>query len=1217
MKRANNKIKDFVEPQVFDEVQNYAVDLPRALAAYRFTDATSDLLVRWLDTLADMPRNRGAARALAGLRGVGKSHTLAAFAALAAFPDLRSSINDSYVATRARRLLSRQYTIVRVERGSRETLVEEIAVALSGAFGGDEAKWVRERPSHMLAIAAQMTDAPLVMLIDTAFGHARVKRDDGPMLSELATATQGISAFIALALDDDIAGADGPNAALVGTYQIDYLDPEHLYRIADLHLFRKNEQARAALHELYMGLRGAMPGFNWSEPRFVSVYPVHPLVADIAPAVRMYAPTFAFLPFAAAAGALAVNHPALSLIVLDVVFDRAQYELRKSADLYDAFIAYEHLEKEVITQFPVMQRLQARLVLKGLFILSLDGRGTTARELSAAMLLYDERQPQAALERIEETLARFAQFAHAGSLSRSEEGAEARYRFQITASANFDKALEEAATRTSGVGEEIGELMRVVARSRFEDWPLVDFESAQGTAFNVLWRGSYRRGRISWHERASGTLSEKKDEGSAFEHPAAHHDWELIACAPEIADGDTTGSGASKRSSNSNPLALSAEEQNLLSNRACVVWQPAPLSAKDLKVLRRLIALRTDAELLASFDEATRAAERTHAAIAERIWTRIYVDEGTLFFGSTQRAFTDEARAVSTLAGALAPMLDEMMAVRYRQHPAFTETLDEALTARLVCDLFGGANQSERGVQELAQKFALPLGLVSLRGDLYTLEAGDQALRPMWVREVLALTDAANGEVVPIQAVNSKLSAEPYGLQREAQRLVLAALVAGRRIEFITSTGDRISRRTLDLSLKWEDIVGVARAATLVHSAEELTDWAMLLTGNEALTTIARPESREAVRASLSDWLSGWREQNLLHEFDSLPDESLTTRAWGLARDVRKSFESAAETIETVLTDTISLEEGLQRITDAFADSIETFAQRVEQLKMLTAFTSRITQREEARAYLASSEPTTLDDIESARRELMAIIADAHTLFDDAATERFDLLWGEFRARYTEHYANQHERSVGASADHRAIDILLRSNEWREFEALSQLSIVNDRYWTEADTLLDHAHRMRCELPVRQLLMERPTCYCLFRLSQQSSPTRMAQSLEDTMQRGRDAHRRTLALWSKHLAHALYALKDEEAHMDTAERARTLFESLAEGTMPVTLSPADVELIERTLQRMAAPALRVSLPTDGLLTRGELDARLRQWLDDLPGYPALVEIVHEGESNAA
>jgi hypothetical protein len=77
MKRPQDKIKDLVEPQVFDEVQNVAADPARALAAYRFTDATSDLIARWIDALADLPRGHGTARALAGARGVGKSHALA------------------------------------------------------------------------------------------------------------------------------------------------------------------------------------------------------------------------------------------------------------------------------------------------------------------------------------------------------------------------------------------------------------------------------------------------------------------------------------------------------------------------------------------------------------------------------------------------------------------------------------------------------------------------------------------------------------------------------------------------------------------------------------------------------------------------------------------------------------------------------------------------------------------------------------------------------------------------------------------------------------------------------------------------------------------------------------------------------------------------------------------------------------------------------------
>ncbi|MEJ7577618.1 MAG: hypothetical protein WKF74_11510, partial [Pyrinomonadaceae bacterium] len=165
MKRAQGKIKDFVELGQYDELRNAAADPRRALAAYRFTDVTSDLLARWLDALADLPRGRGAARALAGVRGVGKSHFLAAFGALAAYPELRSTVVDAHVATSARRLMARRAQVARVERGTAETLEEELAAALSNLLNTDDAsaQAALQDPKSALALAAsRLHDAPLV-----------------------------------------------------------------------------------------------------------------------------------------------------------------------------------------------------------------------------------------------------------------------------------------------------------------------------------------------------------------------------------------------------------------------------------------------------------------------------------------------------------------------------------------------------------------------------------------------------------------------------------------------------------------------------------------------------------------------------------------------------------------------------------------------------------------------------------------------------------------------------------------------------------------------------------------------------------------------------------------------------------------------------------------------------------------------------------------------
>jgi hypothetical protein len=1184
MKRPPEKVKDFIEPQAFDDLPDFSVDPARALAAYRFTDATSDLLARWLDALANLPRGSGTARALAGLRGVGKSHTLTVFSAIAAFPSLRATVADAHVAASARRLQGRRYVAVRVERGTRPTLAEEIAAALSATFGGDETQWGTD-PAAMLAIAASRAgDATLVLVVDTKFGRAaRVGRDDGPVLGEMTSAAQHASIFIALALDDDIAGADGVNVAIAGAYQIDYLDPEHLYRVADLYIMQKRAQARAALHDIYMRLRASVPGFNWSEPRFAAVYPVHPLVADVAAAVRLYVPSFAFLPFAAAATARALTRPALSLVVLDEVFDRVEQDLRKAEDLQEAFAAYDQLATQVIPQLPVMQRLQAKLVLKGLLILSLDGRGATARELCAAMLFYDETGSQMAHQRAEQMLASFADAAPRNALPRSVDAGETRYRFNIGAAAGFDAALAEKVAALPISDAVITSLLSRSARIHFADWPFTDDPARGRTAeLPIKWRGTERYGHLRWVDQS--TLANLTASGTTEDEHL--FDWQVAVLAPGVTFDNS-------------PLAPGS-----------AIWQPAPLTEQERDVLRRLAALRADATLLARFGETARAAESLHAAHAERIWARIYIDDGEFITHLGRASFTAAARGTRQLTEALGHALAPVMTARYREHPIFAEALGESEVTHLIGALFSGANMGEPGLQRMIQIFAAPLGLAAMRGSVCTFDIGDEILSRGWTKEVMMLAEAASGGVVPIEEVYSRLRREPYGLLREAQHLIIAALVAQRRLEIVTADGARIGRSALHGPINWGTITGLCRSTVILHSAEELTEWARRLTRQASLPAIADPAAREAVRAALIEWLKTWRAQDLARRADNLPDEVLTTRVAELAAAVKKSFGAAAEAIEAAVSENVSLEEALQRVADAFNDSPEIFARRAEQLGALADFTGELPEWLRARDYLAMAEPTAIPAIEEARRELLEMLDDIHSIFDASLRERFKALWREFKAAYVDHYVAAHDRAMSEASDRRALDRATSSDQWREFEMISLgISLVNRRYWEEAKRLLERAQRARCELPVRQLLAERPFCNCSFRLTHAISYESVSLELEDLVNRGMAAYRRTLALWSKHLARALEAVADESAGPE-AEVARRLAAGFAEGVIPAHLTSTEIQLIEPALQATVLPPVRVQLPTIsyGLMTREELRARLEQWLEELPEHPALLEI---------
>jgi hypothetical protein len=108
----------------------------------------------------------------------------------------------------------------------------------------------------------------------------------------------------------------------------------------------------------------------------------------------------------------------------------------------------------------------------------------------------------------------------------------------------------------------------------------------------------------------------------------------------------------------------------------------------------------------------------------------------------------------------------------------------------------------------------------------------------------------------------------------------------------------------------------------------------------------------------------------------------------------------------------------------------------------------------------------------------------------------------------------------------------------------------------------------------------------------------------------------TISTWGSSLAQALIAIGEKHGDDETRSKALRLATALKEGSEEY--SPGDIELIEEALNSGGVPPLRVELPADlgGLLTREELRARLKQWVDGLPDQPALVDFRGRGPEGA-
>ncbi|MBK7393510.1 MAG: hypothetical protein IPI64_09470 [Chloracidobacterium sp.] len=1036
MKRVEEKVKDIVEVRSFAKVSDFAADPAQTLASYHFTDITAALMAKWLDAIVNVRADRGAAVALAGFRGVGKSHFLASLAAIASQPELRNQMSDQFVAASAERLSRRHNPVAFVRRGSQSTLLEELRMAIAPITGDGD---LSNSLNDLLLKAAEKTkDMPLVLLIDTALGReSRVSRDDGPILSEIAEAAKALGIFVGLALDDDIAGADGANLAITKSFTIDYLDQEHLYKIVDSHIFSKQGRSLPLLHEIYKHYASVLPGFRWSEQRFTSLYPLHPATLEIAPLIRLYLQDFALLGFAAEAGVKILGRPANSLIGLDEVFDAVENRLRHVSDLDEAFAAFDRADHDIIGKSPVTQRLQAKLILKGLFMLSLDGQGTTADEIAAAMLIFND-DGQAGID-IPHLLNMLAE-AMPESFERVErEGNASRYCFKLGGKEDIDGVIGEAAGEVTT--DDIALVLLRQASEKFSDLNITD--SGQVTTNCVVeWRGAVRHGDIVWN------LS-----GADVEFVKGRSDWTMVAGFDAGNDGQHIG------------------------------WRLGNLTEDDLETIRRVCVLQKDADLREQFKDKLAAVAPIQSLAIEKIWQRVFLAESRLIVDGTEHPLTDEARSSHTLSQLFTIMLAPVFDAQFPEHPEFSHVLGVKEAARLIGQFFASSAQQSGELQRLAATFAMPLGLVESSEDQYVPVPAESLMQLPFVRAAFDGVNISNEAVVTLDDLASRMGAAPFGLTREAQHLVLAALVAQRQLEFVTSSGNRINQRSLDLQIIWDDIAGVAKPFVEVYSSERLRDWAIRVTGNHQIKSLDKSEDRLMVIDTLTGWLANWREARFLEEFEALPDESLNSSIWRTAANLKKTFGALADNIDALVQNNIQLDQCLHNITDLFSDSDAEFDKKKNDLIVLRYFTQGAALRDEVLKYLALCETTADEEVEQLRLMLLDKIGPTYFTADPSVKAEIEELWRDFKAAFADHYVEKHDAVMNSRPVADKMKEVLRSDKWSAFESFSDLDWFDSHFAAGAKKLVRNLRNSECKEDVRELLATKPFCTCSFSLA--------------------------------------------------------------------------------------------------------------------------------------
>jgi hypothetical protein len=804
----------------------------------------------------------------------------------------------------------------------------------------------------------------------------------------------------------------------------------------------------------------------------------------------------------------------------------------------------------VVGKIPILRRLQAKLILKALLILSLDGQGTTAGEISASMLIFDEEDPEKARSIVDDLISKFAEELPEDIQINAEDGRETRYGFRVSSKDNLNQALADAIAKVPR--DVVPKVLRRLFQERFTDSTFssgTDQTRKDWMDSHLEWRGGSRRGRILWVEDDSGDLQP---------HAASQDllmDWEvLIDVRTSTHDNFPPASGVSR-----------------------VLWKPAELRPDEIETILRYYVLSTQSDLREEFSEQIRASLHSHAVRVGKIAYRLFLEDSKLVIDGFDYNCTEEARGAQSLSELFSTMLEPLFETRYPEHPVFSQRLSMTEVATLISDLYNGSRRNLPEVQQLARSYALPMGLVTEVDGLLEPQSDEVLVGLPAAAEVLGrVASMKNGDAVSLKEIYDALRQEPRGLVREAQHLLLTALVAQRQIDFVTGKGDRINQRSLDLKIIWDDIVGIAKPAGPAFSAKKLARWAVLVSGAANLKSLDDEASRTTLTSALQTWHSEWTRGRVLKRFNELPDDILNASIWNLASRCSKTLVAMAENIKSALDGAISLEECINRIADIFSDSEEQFQRAQSELVVIDSFIKGAPTRSQILSYLSGCEITDNDEIEETREQLYHLVDVSYRNPSDASNREMGYLWIKFQRDFADHFAARHDAVMRSHSLHAGYNEIMRSDEWWEFENLTRIPMFASLIGGEIAEMRRRLEEIDCGFPVREALDARPFCKCSFGLGSEKDWEKLPERLSNSIRQNLALFRRTVTEKRESTLPLLEEFRAKSTDTIAAAAASILVDSIKRGEDLPRFTPIQLQVLQLALGTAsnAAPASR-------------------------------------------
>jgi len=1242
-------IKDYVEFRKVDYLPSVSTsNFHDCLRTFLPTDGLIELTHRVLDAIArkigehNQSQQEPTSILLTGGNGVGKSHLLSViFNLINQKGTPPQGLNDPRVQSNIATLREIGPLCIWIDLSEQTgtPLAELVLAKIHGEYQRQFNKQVID-PSvipgidtikaHELITFNIAAERPILLIVDGLSRRAQ-HRDlqqlnaDIEFLSFMGYSSKSAGFFLIVAAHEDFFSPKSPlgidNVLMAQTlenFKIEWIDRANIREIILRHIFRKNPRQQRDVKKLHAFIKSKLPNFPYSENDFCDAYPFHPLIFELAEKLKNRVHSFSLLDFVSSIYPKVASHRAVSLVTIESVFDRFEYELKTSPQCQRLYAIYQKLAEQAVPRLQDRYRLWGKMLLKATLLFTLADRSPSVRDLADALLLFEDTEGLS-YNTVGMLLNQMERAVEQG-FTTTDDRLDRTYRLgSADMREELNRYLTGIAAQIVDADPRLAEMLPEVGSEIFPDWPLGrDFSKTKpntAAVLKVFWRGTERPGITLPSERFL----------SPSTHPAAEPPEPILISRylpsllePFSVEPAEVPSSSTNEDSQSQPeieWLLWLEPINLPPRTQTgaalkpteVRWLPAQPSSEESDLLKRALALRlTERSASNDYTAADLQAlrEELKSGLAN-LFRELYLFRGKILTGSRTQSLNQghlECRSFRSFVSYLfKPNFDQL----YSLHPDFGgEQLTESLVLRINRDLFAGQDPTNQEVQRLAAKFALPLGLTSQTAGLFELNL--TLTPPIFLTLLMQHLETLDASERPTQSLYPILHRSPFGLAPICLQLILAALVADGHIElFDPDSNTSISRENSGSMESLRDFAYFKRIPSHKdYPLEILTQWCRLVTGRQELSDISTSRGREAALAALTEWLRNWVQLGIPRRIESLPNELLTTQVWRKLTWTKQRFEKVAEIIELVAQKETTLIQGMGKIIDLFSENVGLLEKASRDLVELSHFTHWMEHFLAARKYLLAAERTGDPDTEGARQRLICLLESPHELVNADQRTEFDAIFREFSERFTDYYATQHNQCVGPMGRFEQLVELEGSRDIRNLQILSALPLGDSSYLECLDEWIADFRDHQCMLPVRDLLQERPSCQCSFKLSHPFDLTRIIEDLRSFLQLGISHHKQILTHYRAAIESRL--VQDDGTPAKNGETIRAL---IGEGSLPeLTQEVIDQvnSYLDRHLheERLVSPLPAIA-PT-GSFTKRELQTRIQQWLDSLSDEEGVV-----------